>query len=45
MRILTAQEFVKEPYETIYIHYEPTIFIGQPKIKTEPRGEKFGDSW
>jgi len=45
MRILTAQEFIKEPYGTVYIHYKPEMFIGNLKIKSEPRGEKFGDSW
>jgi hypothetical protein len=45
MRILTAQEFIKEPYGTVYIQYTPEAFIGQPKIKSEPRGEKFGSSW
>ena len=45
MRILTAQEFCKEPYGTVYVQYKPHIFIGQPEIKSEPRGEKFGKSW
>jgi len=45
MRILTAQEFTKEPYGTVYIQYKPHMFIGQPEIKSEPRGEKFGQSW
>jgi hypothetical protein len=45
MRILTAKEFTKEPYGTVYIHYKPISFIGQPKIKSKPRGEEFGDSW
>lgn len=42
MRILTAKEFLKEPYGTVYIHYTPQMFIDQPKIKSEERG---GDSW
>jgi len=45
MRILTAEEFTKEPYGTVYILFTPETFIGQPKIKSEPRGEKFGKSW
>lgn len=45
MRILTPQEFMKEPYGTVYIKWVPQMFIEQPKIKSEPRGEKFGQSW
>lgn len=45
MRILTAEQFTKEPYGTVYIKYVPHMYIEQPKIKTEPRGEKFGQSW
>lgn len=45
MRIITAQEFIKEPYGTVYIQYKPNYYIDQPKIKSEPRGEKFGQSW
>lgn len=39
MRILTALEFNKEPYGTVYIKYIPQMFIEQPKIKSEPRGK------
>lgn len=42
MKILTAEQFLKEPYGTVYIHYKPCVFIGEPKIKSEPRGDK---SW
>lgn len=45
MKILTPQEFIKEPYGTVYIQYIPHMFIGQPSIKSESRGEKFGQSW
>ncbi len=45
MRILTAKQFTKEPYGTVYIQYQPQIFIGQLEIKSEPRGDKFGQSW
>lgn len=45
MRILTAQEFIKEPYGTVYVHYKPQMFLGEPKIKSKPRGDKFGKSW
>lgn len=45
MRILTSEQFEKEPYGTVYILYKPHSFIGQPEIKSEPRGEKFGSSW
>lgn len=42
MRILTAEEFNKEPYGIVYIRFVPLMFIGEPKIKSEPRG---GTSW
>lgn len=45
MRIVTAQEFIKEPYGTVYIGFVPAMYVDQPKIKSEPRGEKFGQSW
>lgn len=45
MRILTAQEFIKEPYGTVYTHYKPQMFLGEPCIKSEPRGGKFDKSW
>lgn len=45
MRILTAQEFIKEPYGTVYIQFVPRMFVGEPKIKSEPRGQEFGESW
>lgn len=45
MRILTAQEFIKEPCGTVYIHYESHTFIGQPKIKNRSKGEKDDSSW
>lgn len=38
MRILNAQQFLKEPYGTVYIQFIPTMYIEQPKIKSEPRG-------
>ena len=42
MRILTAEEFNKEPYGIVYIHFTPEMYVGEPKIKSEPRGES---SW
>jgi len=45
MRLLSAEEFKKEPYGTVYCMYEPQIFLNQLKIKSEPRGDNFGDSW
>ena len=45
MRIVTAKEFIKEPYGTVYIRFIANMYIDNPKIKTEPRGEKFGESW
>ena len=45
MRIVKAKEFTKEPYGTVYIQFKPQVYIGQPHIKSEPRGERFGNSW
>ena len=45
MRLLSAEEFRKEPYGTVYCMYKPQIFLNQLKIKAEPRGDKFGNSW
>jgi len=45
MRILTPEEFTKEPYGTVYIKFIPRMYVEQPGIKSEPRGEKFGSSW
>lgn len=45
MRLLSAEEFKKEPYGTVYCMYKPQIFLGQLKIKSEPSGDEFGDSW
>lgn len=44
MRILTANEFVKEPYGTVYIQYIPKMYMGNLHIKSEPRGTS-GKSW
>lgn len=45
MRLLNAEEFKKEPYGTVYCMYKPQIFVNQLKIKSDPRGEEFGNSW
>lgn len=45
MRILTGEEFMKEPYGTVYITFLHTDYRGQPKIKSEARGEEFGNTW
>lgn len=45
MRILTPKEFTKEPYGTVYIRYIPRAYADQPKIKSEPRGKEFGQTW
>lgn len=42
MKILTPQEFIKQPNGTVYIKYTPHTFIDQISIKAESRGEK---SW
>jgi hypothetical protein len=45
MRIVKAKDFIKEPYGTVYIKFVPEMYVEQPKIKTEPRGELYGNSW
>ena len=45
MRILKPEEFIKEPYGTVYVKYVPHMFIDSICIKSEPRGEEFGESW
>ena len=45
MRLLSAEEFKKEPYGTVYCMYKPQIFVNQLKIKSEPRDKAFGESW
>lgn len=42
MKILTAREFEKEPFNTLYIKFIPSMFIDQPAIKSEQRGS---NSW
>lgn len=44
MRILTAEQFKKEPYGTVYIQFMPRVYMNEPRIKSEARGES-GDSW
>lgn len=45
MRILTGEEFMKEPYGAVYIMFQPAIFIEQPAIKSEARDTEFGKTW
>jgi len=42
MKIMNGEEFLKEPYGTVYINFLSRDFFGEPRIKSEPRG---GDSW
>ncbi len=41
MKILTAKQFLKEPYGTLYVKYDPECFIGGLTIKSEERGELY----
>lgn len=42
MRILTPEQFLKEPYGVTYIRFIPQTYIGNIEIKTEERGT---NSW
>lgn len=44
MRILTAEQFTKEPYGTVYTTFVDNDF-GGISVKDSQRGEPFGNSW
>lgn len=38
MKILTAEQFLEEPYGVTYIQFIPQIYVGELAIKSEERG-------